>query len=315
MTETPCAECERPVADARLCKTCGDTIVTSLLEVPSLLAELEITRAGLGRTAAASAGGRSAETPLPVRATEFRTTMQGDRALARLEATVHGWTRVLAEELGVTPFIDGPHLLDLVRERRGDIGRDPTIVPLTLPSQLEQAAVWLAGHRHQLRAHEAAHELLCEISGAIAGLRHLVDRPIERRYLGPCPATLTDGRSCGGELRAQRGASWVRCGRCRTQHEVAEIEKTARAAAENLAYTLADLVQVTTSVGQPVAKSTLYRWARERRIEPTGWQHRGEHGVVRITDHPIDASSVRVYRLGDVLVLARREIHARGSAA
>ncbi|WP_280441061.1 hypothetical protein [Nocardia brasiliensis] len=315
MTETPCAECERPVADALpLCRTCGDTIVTDLLDVPSLLAELAITRAGLGRTAAHSAGGRSAETPLPVRATRYRTTMQGDRALSRLETTVHGWTRALAEDLSVTPFVDGPHLVALVRERRGDIGRDPATLPLTQPSQLEQAAVWLAGHRHQLRAHEAAHELLVDISGALAELRYLVDRPIERRYLGSCPATLTDSRSCSAELRAQRGASWVRCGRCRTQFEVAEIEKTARAAAENLSYTLADLVQVTTSIGRPVAKTTLYRWARERRLEPTGWQHRDEHGV-RITDHPMDDSAVRVYRIGDVLAMARRDQHAGGSAA
>ncbi|WP_433660779.1 hypothetical protein ACQPW1_00370 [Nocardia sp. CA-128927] len=289
--------------------------MTDLQDVPGLCAELAITRAGLGRTGAVSAGGRSAETPLPVRATRYRTTMQGDRALSRLETTVHGWTRALAEDLGVTPFIDGPHLLALVRERRGDIGRDPGTLPLTQPTELEQAAVWLAGHRHQLRAHEAAHELLVEVSGALAELRYLVDRPIELRYLGPCPATLTDGRGCGAELRVQRGASWVRCGRCRIQHEVAEIEKSARAAAENLSYTLADLVQVTTSIGQPVAKTTLYRWKREHRLEPTGWQHRDEHGVVRITDHPIDDSAVRVYRIGDVLALARRNQIARGSAA
>ncbi|WP_433658061.1 hypothetical protein ACQPW1_39780 [Nocardia sp. CA-128927] len=307
MTETPCAECERPVGDGLpLCQTCADSVVTDLREAPSLLAELAITRAGLGRLGPHSAGGRSAETPLPIRATNYRATMQGDRAVSRLEITVNGWTRALAEDLRVTPYIDGPALVELARQHRGDTSRDPGTLPITPPSQLEQAAVWLAQHRRQLRAHEAAHELLVEVSGALAEIRSIVDRPVERRYLGPCPAQVAEGIECRWELRAQLGASWVRCGRCRTQHDIAELLDAVRAAAEDLLYSLGDLVRVTESIGAAVPKSTLYRWARERRIEPRAWQHSDAHGV-RITDHPIDADSVHVYRLGDVLTLTRRE--------
>ncbi|WP_378735485.1 hypothetical protein [Nocardia brasiliensis] len=303
MSETPCAECARPVGDGLpLCQTCADGVVTDLREVPSLLAELAITRAGLGRLGPHSAGGRSAETPLPIRATNHRATMQGDHAVARLETTVNGWTRALAEDLRVTPYIGGPALVELARVHRGDTGTDPGTLPITAPSQLEQAALWLAQHRREVRAHEAAHDLLVEVSGALAQIRYVVDRPVERRYLGPCPTLLDDGSECRWELRAPLGASWVRCGRCRTQHEVAEILDAVRAAAEEMLYSLADLVRVTESVGAVVPKTTLYRWARERRIEPRGWQH-GQ----RITDHPIDASSVHVYRLGDVLSMTRRE--------
>ncbi|MFI9507552.1 hypothetical protein [Nocardia sp. NPDC052566] len=311
MSTSPCAECDRPVVDGLpLCQTCTDGVVADLRAVPGLLVELAITRAGLGRLGPHSAGGRAAETPLPIRATNYRTSMQGDRAVSRLETTVNGWTRALAEDLRVTPYIGGPALILLARQHRGPDDRDPGTLPLTAPSQLEQAAVWLAGHRRQLRAHEAAHDLLVEVSGALAQIRDVVDRPVERRYLGPCPSVLDDGGECRWELRAQLGASWVRCGRCRTQHEVAEILDAVRAAAEDMLYSLGDLVRVTEGVGAAVPKTTLYRWARERRIEPRAWQH-GE----RITDHPIDASSVHVYRLGDVLALARRAQRTRGSAA
>ncbi|QIS00976.1 hypothetical protein F5X71_00310 [Nocardia brasiliensis] len=276
--------------------------MTELREVPSLLAELAITRAGLGRLGPQVAAGRSAETPLPIRATNRGVTMQGDRAVSRLEVAILGWTRVLAEDLRVTPYVGGPALIELARQRRGDhSGRDPGALPTTSPSQLEQAAMWLSGHRHEIRAHEAAHELLVEVSGALASIRYLVDRPVERRYLGPCPALLGDGSECRWELRAQLGASWVRCDRCRAQHDIAEILDTVRAAAEDLLYSLADLVRVTESIGAAVPKTTLYRWVRDRRLRSRAWQS-GD----RITDHPIDASSVQVYRLGDVLALARR---------
>ncbi|WP_280442249.1 hypothetical protein [Nocardia brasiliensis] len=308
MSTAPCAECDRPVADGLpLCQTCTDGIVTDLREVPSLLAELAITRAGLGRVAAQSTGGRSVETPLPVRATRYGTTMQGDRALSQLETTVTGWTRALAEDLALTPYIGGPALIQLARTHRGKDDRDPGTLPLTAPNQLEQAAIWLSGHRHEIRAHEAAHELLVDVSRAVAQLRNVIDRPIELRYLGPCPRPLDNGAQCRWVLRAPLDASWVRCGRCRTQHEIAEILDAARTAAEDMLYSLRDLVRVTDSIGAAVPRTTLYRWARERQIEPCAWQH-GD----RITDHQIDATSVHVYRLGDVLTLARRGTKGQG---
>ncbi|GAA5079513.1 hypothetical protein GCM10023319_19260 [Nocardia iowensis] len=53
----PRAECERPVADGlSLCQTCTDGVVTDLREVPSLLAELAITRAATCRLAARTFG-------------------------------------------------------------------------------------------------------------------------------------------------------------------------------------------------------------------------------------------------------------------
>lgn len=308
-----CAECERPVPDSlTLCRTCGDAVVTDLLAVPGLLVEMTVMRARLTRFAGGRNGGRSAETPLPVNASRRGTAMLGDGALTRLDTAVIGWTRVIAEDLAVSPCIGGPVLIAAVQDSRGgDRRHDPAAIPLAMPTPLEQAAIWLARHPHQIRAHEAACEMKREIAAALDELRRLVDKPAELRYLGPCPSRVADEARCGHGLRAQRGASWVRCGRCRVQHEIAAIEQRAREAAEDLLCTLAEVLRLTAEMGAPVAKTTLYRWARERRIAPRGWSHGDEYGV-RITDYWIHRDDPAVYRLGDVLRLAEGRDAADG---
>ncbi|MBF6399765.1 hypothetical protein IU438_28765 [Nocardia cyriacigeorgica] len=330
MSKPECARCSRPVGDsAPLCRTCGQSIVDALLRVPALLDELTVTRAGLGRNAPPTANrSRGGEVPLPVRAagsliepTPFGAAMVGDYELAAINNVIGTWARLLAETLAVDPYLGGAALVAATDARRGPHTDDRTgaALPATAPSVVAQAAVWLAGHRHALRAHEAAPELLRDIIRAVDALERLVDRPVERRYLGACPAELADGTVCGYELRTEidengRPQTWVRCARasCRTQYEVAAIETKARKLAEQQLYTLADLVRLTAAIGAPVPKPTLYRWAKERRIEPRGWQHTDDRGV-RITDYQITPGDPQVYRLGDVLAYAAR--NTRGSAA
>jgi hypothetical protein len=90
------------------------------------------------------------------------------------------------------------------------------------------------------------------------------------------------------------------------QHEVAMVKNAVLRTAEDRLYRVADLVRVVAEFGRPVPRATLYRWAKERKIEPHGWQHTDEHGT-RITDHQIVPGDVQVYRLGDVLAVARKE--------
>ncbi|MEU6580651.1 hypothetical protein [Nocardia sp. NPDC046763] len=281
--------------------------------------DLTITRIGAARFSAGRDGGRSAETALPVRSTArsdgdpVGAELVGDRALMRLENAVTTWARLLAEDLGVEIPIGATGLVVLTHNNRGAT-RDPTALPIAPASPLEQAAVWLACHPHDLRRHEAAHELLVDVRHAVAGLRAVVDRPIELRYLGPCPAQLTDGSVCAAELRAQVEATWVRCRRCRSKYEIARIQADARAAVEDELHTVANLVRLLGALGAPTPRRTVYRWAQDHRIEPRGWQHVGPQGV-RITDHRIDERDTQVYRLGDALKLAVRERNKGGSAA
>ncbi|WP_280389293.1 hypothetical protein [Nocardia wallacei] len=314
MTDIQCTECSRPLgSNAALCRECIDGLRDQLLTVPALVYELAITRAGLARNGPPAVGSRPAEPPLPIRVTG-RNRLPGESAVQRLETTVIGWARVIAEDLGVIPAVNIAYLVQLTQDRRLALrtGQRPDAAALAEPaSPLEQAAVWLAHHRLEIARHEAAAELAREVGGAVRALGAVI-WPLERQYLGLCAQKSESGEVCGQELRAELGATYTRCRRCRTQYEVRDLKAEAIQNASKRLYTLYEIVGLAAAFATPVPKTTLYRWARERKIEPRGWAHRNEYGT-RITDHPVSERDPRVYRLGDVLALAERE--TEGSAA
>ncbi|WP_280393202.1 hypothetical protein [Nocardia wallacei] len=312
-----CTECSRPVGDnAALCKTCVTELAEQLLKVPALIWELTVTRAGLGRSGPAAVGSRPPEPPLPIRVTG-RRKLPGDSTVRRLETTVIGWARVLAEDLAVTPAVNIAYLVQLTQDRRLALrpGNRPDHAALGYPvSPLEQAAVWLAHHRRELAQHDAAAELARDVRGSIKALVAVIWPP-DRQYLGLCSTESGTGEVCGHEIHAEVGAAYVYCRRCNTQHDIAALKAEVLRGAEDRLYRVADLVRVLREFGRAVPRATLYRWAKERRIEPRGWQHIDEYGV-RITDHPVAEEDVQVYRLGDVLAVAGDEAGGQdGSAA
>lgn len=345
--EVQCAECSRPVGDRlTLCTHCGDRLRAELLSVPGVLADLTTMRSGQARFTSQRVGSRGAEVALPVQSIArdrhesqpqdpVGAELRGDRGYTRLETAVTGWARVLGEHLGEDIPIGARGLQQLavngrtqpadhtavpVRDAQGKFVRVARRHPdaLTSPATpIEQAAVWMACYPHQLRAHEAAGEMLAEITDALTELRRIVDRPAELRYLGPCPGQLHDGVPCEFGLRAEPGETWVRCGRCNTQHSVPDLQAKARGIAEDQLYTLFEMRSVLAAVGTVVSKQTLHWWAngrKENRLEPRGWQH-ADGGRVRITDHQISERDRQVYRLGDALALAARDEKQGGSAA
>lgn len=317
MSATECIECKRPLGhNAALCRLCVDGLAEQLLRVPALMHELTTTRAGLGRSGPAS-GGRPSEPPLPIRVAG-RDRLLGASAVQRLETAVIGWARVIAEELGVTPAVGIAHLVQLTQDRRLAFraGQRPDQAALGEPvTACEQAAVWLAHHRPQLAQHEAAPELARDIRAAVGELAAVI-WPLERQYLGLCTTVRGEQQEvCGQELRAELGAAYVHCRRCRAQYDVAALKRAALADADDRLYRVSDLARVLGELGHPVGRRTLYRWAQERRMEPRGWEHRDERGV-RVTDHRLGEGDAQVYRLGDALKLAARDdAHEGGSAA
>ncbi|WP_405490427.1 hypothetical protein [Nocardia sp. NBC_00511] len=341
--EIQCAECSRPVGDhLTLCIHCGDRLRDELLSVPGVLADLATMRAGQAKFSGERVGGRSAESRLPVQSVARKlkdpvgAELTGDRGYRRVEAAVYGWARVLSEHLRTEVPVGARGLAQLAINNRynpadrgtntihrspdGKYARlirhapDALAAPATA---VEQAAVWMACHPHELRAHEAARDMLTEIAGALEELRKVVDRPLELNYLGPCPTWLDSGYECGFVLRAERGQTSVRCGRCREQFDVSELQAKARLIAEDKLYTLAEMRGVLAAVGVPVSKQTLHWWANGRktdRLEPRGWQHVDDRGT-RITDHQISDRDKQVYRLGDALKLAQGDEKQGGSAA
>ncbi|WP_067573660.1 hypothetical protein [Nocardia acidivorans] len=343
MTEIRCPACERPVADGHtLCSECGGRLIAELLAVPGLVDDWTTTRAGLARLTNERAVGRAAETALPVQsiARDVRegeredpvgATLRGDRARSHLDTAVGGWARVIAEELGVEIPIgarglvqlvmngrmarrDGPPAVAVVRwfegapvgppQPRARVARRGAESLAEPASPIEQAAIWLACNPRVLRTHSAAGDILADITGATEAVRRVIDLPVERRYLGPCP-------HCSGDLRAAVGETWVRCRGCLTQYPVSELEDAARASAAHRLYTAYELVRVLPELGAPIAKTTLYRWIRARKLVERGWMDRAR----RITTTKHHATDTAVYRAGDAMALAKRDEDEGGSAA
>ncbi|MGW2662810.1 hypothetical protein ACWCW7_17740 [Nocardia tengchongensis] len=297
-----CSGCGDPLIDRlSLCVKCGDAIVARLLELPGVVADLAVARARLDRLHIASGGGKSAESPMPVRATSRGREMVGEKTLVRLENTVTDLAHDIAKAVRTDLPFDDPTLVRLVHGHRDTGANDPAALSLTGATRLEQAAVWLACHQDALRDHAQAGILLAELSNGLTRLRSSIDRRADGRYMGPCPAVLDDGSECGHELRVDRGSRSLVCRRCQTHHDVASIEARVRERAEDQLWPLADLLRILTQIGSPVSRSTLYRWAREGVIEPRGWRH-----GTGISEERIAAGDVQVYRLGDVISTAAR---------
>jgi hypothetical protein len=340
VTEIRCARCARPVGDRlTLCQPCADTLIVDLLSIPGLLAELTITRAGLAKMGDRN-GGRSAETPIPVRANSRGNGIwiDGDRQVTAIHTTIATWARALAEDLGVDIPIGAPGLVQITanNRRRGTSRRAPaTIVEERLAkgkikrtvrvsridgdaladtaTPYEQAAVWLACHPHELRAHEAAAELCRDIAGASAQIRRIIDAPDPPRQIGPCP-------ECGVELRVradERGdlPTWVHCRECGEQHEVRHVQALALAAVRDRLFTIAEITRITGQFGIPIASRTLHRWAEPKagKLTARGYLHHDPTYGTRITDTPIQRGDAQVFRLGDVLDIAAAD--RKGSAA
>ncbi len=316
VTALECAECGRALGhNAVICRDCVDGLAEQLLMVPALIGELTVTRAGLGRSGPAAAGGRPAETPLPIRMRG--KSFPGQSAVRRLETSVIGWARIIAEDLGVIPAVGIASLVQLTQDHRrlpGSAVRPDGSALAEPVTAVEQAAVWLAQHRQQIARHEAAAELAGDVRAAVTQLAAVI-WPTPRQYLGLCDTKNADTLEvCGQELRAEAGATYVRCRRCRWQHDVATLKREALGTAENRLYKLDDIRRILDQLGHPVPRPTLYRWAANRRIESHGWEHRDGYGT-RITDHRIQRGDAQVYRLGDALKLAVRGELEGGSAA
>ncbi|WP_169812917.1 hypothetical protein, partial [Nocardia niwae] len=308
---------------------------------PGLLADLETARSGQARIAADRAGGRSAEVPLPIADTTNEDRGHGVRLLGEREAlalstALHGWARILADQLGVEIPLEARSLAVLAanarhtggsseapvvvhehRLRKGVRVRESHVALRTaahlIPSASidDRLAVWLASHPHGLRELDAAEAAHHDIVGAVNRLRHMVDRPADRRYLGRCPVRVDDGGTCAANLWAEPDAAWVRCANCRQQQQVAHLEDQATASAREMLCTMPELLHACAAIGSPIARRTGYRWAAEGRLTRRAWLIRSRAGV-RITDLHEDGA-VPVYRVGDALELARREFAERGS--
>lgn len=266
MTDHPlCAVDQRPVHTAgNLCGACWADLEHDLTELAeSLLHDLDITLAGLGRSGGSPIG-------IVVRSAS-RGVGFDERAgdLARqLHNCLGGWVRVVYED-EIQPG-----------------------VPLTVADKTNCLAAWLGIHEREVRRHEAVGKLWQEIRDLVEQVRRIVDRRPDRQYLGVCSEPLTSGVygtpfECDADLYVIDDLrSTVDCRQCGTRHHV-----------EHRRATLLDAVDDQLGTASEISHALAAYANQDLKVERLRqWYSRGKIAQYA----PRDGDRWPRYRVGDV---------------
>ncbi len=299
VSEILCESCGRPVKDGLpLCfRPCTAALVADLRAVPGVVADLAVANARLDRMTSGRNGGRSVETPLPMRPDIAKR-------LAALNNTLSTWARVVAEHEHIAIVVSV--LQQLVLDERSETYQreqadGSTVTVLRHPAELsllpvttaEVCALWLSTQPHALRSLPAALEAHDGLTDVIASARMAMDRR-ELVYAGPCGA-------CRHDLYIDRGVDTVRCSYCSAQYDARDVSKLLlEQVSETLVTREEALGAVHSYRGRRIPETTWYRWRRSGKLMPRAWQHGDQ-----ITDHWIYQNDPPLFRLGDVLALQR----------
>lgn len=156
-----------------------------------------------------------------------------------------------------------------------------------------EVALWLAANASAIAADQGAAVCYREISELTKDIERLIDRPIPRRFCGPCPSELDRSHdancdkvhphACGVALTAQREASEVTCPMCKQTHDIAELWAQLLSQLDDWTFPYGELVTVLSWLDERVPPRTLREWLSKGKLTPV--------------DHRMGKA---VYRLGDV---------------
>ena len=274
-----CFNCGRGVDEQLvICKPCLDTFRSELRKVPGLVADMTITRARLDRMSSGLAGGKSAETALPIRldAKDRRPTQ---KPLDLLTNEIVTWARVVADHSRqadeLNAAVAGAGLQQMVHNQR-QRRRDPASLSAETALPAELAAVWLADYAEGMQTMAAIGEMHDAITDLIAWCRKLIDRMPELTYKGPCPQVSRNDEkqyvTCSADLYVERGEDYVSCPRCWTHHRVRDLDRRAIHAIEKSLLTVPEIGRLLDQLGERIPVSTLYYWVKEGHLDPVGWR-------------------------------------------
>lgn len=252
--------CGKPTRDdAYVCEDCLTLLAQALGNVPWLDEQLEVT---LTKQRAAPTEGTtpSSEKQLPYHP-------QAADALHRLRATLVSWVRFCEDEG--------------VRHRGGE--QD------TPDNTLAAMSRWLMWRVDGLALHDLGPRAVEEIVGAEQAAMRVIDRPAERKYVGPC--------ECGRDLYAKPAAKEVQCQGCETTFEVADYEKWMMERLHGHLVTAREGSTLLCRFGLETKRDTIDKW-----------QSRG-HVVIK--GH--NAAGHALYLLDDLLGIAARHATATGN--
>lgn len=245
-----CPSCGRPEHDGLLCQRCTRLLSEDLHRLPEWLGELETTMSRQ-TSKTPTIGGKSSDTPPPA-------NLDALNVYSYVRNQLQTWVREL--DLGDGPMADNP---------RAWIN-------------------WLAARVQRMRMHVAVDELISEIDYCHKLIRRVVDRAVERIYVGECG-------TCGRAIHAAADADVAACRRCQDAGvvvpEVSVIPRRAellkRAEDQDLsAASLLHLIDLFWQIKIP--RRTFRSWVERDQLKRTN-----------------PGQDEATYRVGDVLALAQ----------
>jgi hypothetical protein len=260
VSECSCGKSTRD--DAYTCDDCGDKTARALGDVTWLVEELETTITKQ-RAAIDGDGAASAETPLMYHlpAAEKRDALRHALVMA---------VRFCVEEG--------------IRNQSPEQGwPEDTMVDMSR---------WLLWRVDGLTLNDMGDEVMRDIRDTVRACRHVIDKPPDRAYAGPCP-------ECKRDLYHRHDAAEVKCSGCGNRFDVAEVNKWMDARIrEHMVDKLVTAREGATLLGRmglPVEQGTIDKWRERKRIDEASH----------------NAAGHRLYRFDMLLALAAR--HAKAS--
>jgi len=265
--------------DRYLCHHCTVRLRRTLEDLPSLMADLEITLARqlrIGYTDADTAWPQTtAATPLPF----------------DLRASEAGWVARMTILANV----------DWVAGIRGHT------VPqswLAIATYLTDAVDWIARHPD-------GPQVVDEILAATRQARAAIDRPADRVYVGRCGALIETpehlaATDCAEELYARADRTDVTCPRCGTTWDVHQRQAAMLEQLRDHVLPAVDIARAVAGLGRDITPELIRQWKRRRLLAPA----HDEQGRPRAT-----TDGRPLYRVGDVLdLVAQRAVSAAGGS-
>ncbi|MFI7707618.1 hypothetical protein [Nonomuraea sp. NPDC049480] len=263
-------------AARRVCPACHSELERDLGDVPSIAHDLQLALARQVRISDSS-GRRGHERPLPY------DQRAGDAAIL-LHRTIVAWVQEL--QAGVA-IMHGPTCETACGH--------PTCTYITLSTDAGHStadhARWLLRHLRVMVGRDGSentrpHHAVEQLTNAIRKARHIIDRPLDQVYAGPCDL-------CGRDMYARPEASRVTCPTCvdeqghRIGYGVQQRREWMLAEVEEMRLPAVDVARAVTSLARPIKPALLRTWVARRRLVPVGTNAHGKP----------------LFRVGDVLDL------------
>jgi len=165
----------------------------------------------------------------------------------------------------------------------------------------EQLATQLLANLHLLADEPTLPAIAGDIARAAARAHHVIERPEDYIYLGPCP-------DCGSDIYGLRAAAEdddalvvCRSPGCDYKNHMAEHRRAQLDAGESRMLTIDELVGAITRVGEVVTRKQIRRWVKHEGVV------RDVHQIPRLVAGELTVVEVETYRLGDIRTLADGE--------